>query len=355
MHRLRLARGDDLGRILEIIEGARKFLGVQGLPQWQGENGPSPALISGQIKNSEGYVLEENNATTMQATVHGYAALVPGLDNSYENIDGKWAKGRGPYLVIHTVAIDAKVRGKRYGSSMLALLSEQAQALGFRDVRLDTHPGNIIMQRVIATCGFFYCGEIMLDIPNGVRSAYQLLYALDPTKPNVRLASEDDAEAACEAIESAREFLARRGSLQWQGGYGPGPEDVYEGIRLRNAFVLEDFKAGICGYASLDPGPDSDYNTISSGSWNDSHTEYSVINNVAIHSSGRGHGYCTALISGILQAARARGYKDIRSCTRAENILMCKCFEKMGFVKQGDMRLDIPNGERIAYQLVDNF
>jgi RimJ/RimL family protein N-acetyltransferase len=47
--------------------------------------------------------------------------------------------------------------------------------LGYRDVRIDTHPANEPMKRAIASTGFTYRGVVEFAIPDGVRAAFQLL------------------------------------------------------------------------------------------------------------------------------------------------------------------------------------
>ena len=39
---------------------------------------------------------------------------------------------------------------------------QMAKELGFPSVRIDTHPGNLPMQRALAKAGFVPCGEIHL-------------------------------------------------------------------------------------------------------------------------------------------------------------------------------------------------
>jgi RimJ/RimL family protein N-acetyltransferase len=53
-------------------------------------------------------------------------------------------------------------------------LIETAEGIGYRDIRIDTHPLNEIMQKVILRAGFIYRGMVEFAIPDGKRRAYQL-------------------------------------------------------------------------------------------------------------------------------------------------------------------------------------
>ena len=72
------------------------------------------------------------------------------------------------------MAIDADFRGKGFAQPFLRGLIETAEGMGYRDIRIDTHPLNAIMQKVILRAGFVYRGMVEFDMPDGKRRAYQL-------------------------------------------------------------------------------------------------------------------------------------------------------------------------------------
>ena len=166
---IRIAEANDIEKILSVLESGRKFLKSQGLSQWQGGYGPGPH-VQRDIANHWGYVLvsEEN-------LICGYAALVEGVDECYENIKGgSWDHSHEKYISIHAVAIDADFRGKGFAEVFMHRLIETAQSMGYRDIRIDTHPLNEIMQKVILRAGFVYRGMVEFDMPDGKRKGYQL-------------------------------------------------------------------------------------------------------------------------------------------------------------------------------------
>ncbi|WP_099204272.1 GNAT family N-acetyltransferase [Scatolibacter rhodanostii] len=156
--------------VYEVILFAQEFLKEQGLPQWQNGSGPNLTKIRDDLSKGEGYVL------TQADKIHGYTALVKGQDEHYNHIsDGNWVGKSDNYISVHRVAIDPNVRGKGFAAILMQEVINEAFEAGYQDIRIDTHPNNKIMQKVILRAGFTYRGKIELGIPNGERNAYQLI------------------------------------------------------------------------------------------------------------------------------------------------------------------------------------
>lgn len=169
MIKIRTAETNDIERILSVLESGREFLHSQGLSQWQNGYGPSQH-VDEDIANNWGYVL-----LSQENIICGYAALVEGVDECYTNIkDGCWDNSQEKYISIHSVAIDASFRGKKLAELFMRGLIETAENMGYRDIRIDTHPMNEIMQKVILRAGFVYRGIVEFGIPDGKRRGYQL-------------------------------------------------------------------------------------------------------------------------------------------------------------------------------------
>ena len=167
---LRQATPDDTDTVENIMEDARGYLKSQGLPQWQGVHGPNRAELERDAQLGYGYVLE------IDGEVQGYSALEPGPDDAFKNLrDGVWEGTTEKYVIIHRVMIAKGSRGKKMGTALLNVMTDEARRLGYKDVRIDTHPGNAIMQRVITEAGFKKSGDIMMNMPHGERIAYQKL------------------------------------------------------------------------------------------------------------------------------------------------------------------------------------
>jgi len=161
----------DIPAIGIIINEAKQYLKEQGSPQWQDGHEPHEAVIREDIQKKASYVL------TLEDEIVATAALIAGKDPVYEAIDGKW-QGEGPYVSLHHIAVSQKHRGIGLGKNLLTASIEQAQALGYEDIRIDTYPANQAMLSLIEKCGFTYCGMIYFPFEHGERQAFQLLQRL---------------------------------------------------------------------------------------------------------------------------------------------------------------------------------
>lgn len=167
---LRQGRKSDLDRMEAIAQQGVAFLARQGSPQWQDGYGPSREQFTQDIEKGESYVL------IAEGKMAGVAALVSGVDDAYTAItEGAWDGTYPQYLSIHRVALDGSMRGRGLAGVFMQLLITAGRLKGYRDLRIDTYPKNIIMQKTILSAGFSYAGEIEFDIPHGERKAYQLV------------------------------------------------------------------------------------------------------------------------------------------------------------------------------------
>ncbi|GLB46029.1 N-acetyltransferase [Philodulcilactobacillus myokoensis] len=170
---LRKATEKDLPSILDIIDSAKKYLKEQNIDQWQ-TGYPHEDDIKEDIKNGVNYVLIVGNQ------VAGTATLGQGLDLSYLKIkDGQWENPRNShYTAIHRVAISNNFRGKKLSQKMMSGMITISLVLGYRDIRIDTHPDNKGMQHVITSNGFEKRGIVKTadgDQHDPLRYAYQLV------------------------------------------------------------------------------------------------------------------------------------------------------------------------------------
>lgn len=170
----RKADSDDLSSILHVIHSAKQTLKEAGIDQWQGEY-PNEEVILADIKKDHAYVWElditeepgvDNSGInqTMQNTrkIIAYVVLSRDLETDYEQIrNGSWLSQGDAYVVVHRLAIDSNYRGEGYGGQILRKICELAEAES-KSVRVDTHADNRAMQRTLESCGFEYCGEVLL-------------------------------------------------------------------------------------------------------------------------------------------------------------------------------------------------
>lgn len=161
----RKAVESDMDGIMNIFRQAQAFLRENGVNQWQ--NGyPNPDTIRDDLENHYGYVLAEEDK------VLGTAAVSFDGEKTYQCIhQGQWIS-RHDYAVIHRMAVDNQCRGKGLSSIMIKNIEEICLKKGVHSIRVDTHRGNLPMQKVMKKNGFAYCGLIYLE-DNSERMAFE--------------------------------------------------------------------------------------------------------------------------------------------------------------------------------------
>lgn len=149
---------NDLDTIMSMIEEGRKHIQSYNIPQWI--NGyPSRETIKEDIDNNRGYLLIDNNETI------GYFVIIK-YDPCYDKIDGKWLDD-SPYIAVHRTV--TKYFNKGLGSKMFDEIKNK-----YNHIRVDTHEGNISMNKCLLKNDFKYCGVIHLS-DNSPRNAYEYI------------------------------------------------------------------------------------------------------------------------------------------------------------------------------------
>lgn len=168
---IRKARPSDLAAIMQIMEAAKKIMRQSGnMYQW-GDGYPSGAIINADMEKEGGYVIEERlledvHKTGKESKLVGYFAFLPSPEPTYSQIyEGEWVDISEPYHVIHRIASYPDHHG--IFSDMLDFCFSQD-----RNIRIDTHRDNTIMQHNLEKHGFTYCGIIYLT-SGDERLAYQ--------------------------------------------------------------------------------------------------------------------------------------------------------------------------------------
>ena len=149
-----LAKPEHLEEMCTITAQAKAGLKRLGLDQWQ-KGYPSREVWIEDIKNGAAWIAIEDKK------VLGAFAFQTTPDVSYYEIDGKWLTD-GDYASMHRVCVSDASKGKGVAGKMFAHGFEMARALHFPSMRIDTHPGNLPMQRALAKAGFVSCGAISL-------------------------------------------------------------------------------------------------------------------------------------------------------------------------------------------------
>lgn len=153
----------DLPEMLQMYAGARERMAANGNPhQWGDEGYPKEELLRADMAVGHGYVMEQDGHLV------GAFAFIIGDDPTYAYIeDGQWLND-APYGTIHRICSDGVTRG---------VVSEAVRWCRgvIRNLRIDTHFDNHLMQHVIEKNGFKRCGVIYVE-DGSPRIAYQQLF-----------------------------------------------------------------------------------------------------------------------------------------------------------------------------------
>ena len=151
---------DDACRIAEVFAAAKRTMRQAGnMNQWT-DGYPSVDVVEADLAAGGAYVVEDDGR------IVAYFAFLPSPEPTYSKIyDGEWVDDVSPYHVVHRIASVGEAHG--IFQSVMDFCFETE-----RNIRIDTHRDNHIMQHLILKYGFIYCGIIYLR--NGdERLAYQ--------------------------------------------------------------------------------------------------------------------------------------------------------------------------------------
>lgn len=158
-YRVRDALPSDLPRIEDIYAYARDFMEKTGNPNQWGKTNPPHEWLVEDIRQKLLHVIEDDNG------IHGVFYFYIGEDPTYAEIeDGAW-KSEAVYGTIHRIASDGS-------GGILRTAVEFCSGL-IKNIRIDTHHDNVVMQKAVAKLGFTRSG--IIHLANGSpRIAYEL-------------------------------------------------------------------------------------------------------------------------------------------------------------------------------------
>ena len=179
--KIRNATIDDLPALIDVTDQARRALATLGIDQWQGGN-PTPQDLANDVEHGWAYLVLDDDGTVL-----GSCAICDGGEPDYDRLtSGAWltqsandtAQGPVRYLVVHRVAVADAATRKGVASAMLAQAASLAREAGLSGVRVDTHHGNLPMQRTLEKAGFIRCCELTITAqiePTKERVGYELV------------------------------------------------------------------------------------------------------------------------------------------------------------------------------------
>lgn len=157
--KFRKAVESDIEDIMNIINKAQSYLKGLGIDQWQ-NNYPNCDVIKKDIDNGDSYVLEKDGKLL------GTVAVIFDGEKTYDIIyNGQWLSD-GEYATIHRLAVDSNYRGLGISSIILENIKKMCIENNINSIKVDTHSGNLPMQKFLQKHGFIRCGIIYLEDGN---------------------------------------------------------------------------------------------------------------------------------------------------------------------------------------------
>lgn len=168
-----MATPADYPAVLEVFHSAKDALKQIGIDQWQ-LGVPSPQHFEADIAAQKGRVCE------VASQVAAYCALSDTPSEFYPQVAGRgWTYPEAPYLQINRLAVHQNFARQGLAGKLLGFALAEAQRHNEQQllevetstltapwhVRLDTHPGNIRMHRLLENLGFTCAGTVTYPMP----------------------------------------------------------------------------------------------------------------------------------------------------------------------------------------------
>lgn len=146
---------------MDILADGRASLAALGIDQWQGGY-PHRDVIEDDVASGSSYAVVDDGTVVATAMLGFEGEAV------YDRIEqGTWLTcclSDDPcYCVVHRVAVSAAFKGRGAASFLLSCAEEMARDRGCASVRIDTHPGNGPMRKLLEKNGYRECGIIYIE------------------------------------------------------------------------------------------------------------------------------------------------------------------------------------------------
>ncbi len=146
---IELAKINDLDTIVTIATYTRNDMIKQGLNQWLG-NYPNIDYFREDFKNKGLFVYLINNQIIASISIL--------LENESAYKEITWLRDYS--LVIHRLLVHPDFQQKGIGKELFQFAIDKARKENFKSIKIDTHPDNFKMQRLILKFGFKKIGYL---------------------------------------------------------------------------------------------------------------------------------------------------------------------------------------------------
>ena len=173
----------DIEELVRVTDDGRASLRALGIDQWQGGT-PRREVLVEDLEQGQTWFCADDDGSIL-----GCMAFCLGGESDYDNIvEGAWLvdspnvsggmRGEPTYACVHRVAVSSGAQRRGVASKLLEYAKGLASEKGLASVRVDTHAGNIPMQRMLEKAGFVRCCTILLTMdeePTKERIGYEFV------------------------------------------------------------------------------------------------------------------------------------------------------------------------------------
>ena len=152
----RVAEMGDVDTIVQIISEASARLGSAGIDQWQ-RGYPNRASVERDVEQGVGRVLCD------EEQIVAYGAVIFTGEAAYADLTGGEWLTSGRYAVVHRLCVASDRVGQGWSRRFLKCAEEWARENSLPSIRIDTHHDNKIMQNLIASLEYTYCGDVIIE------------------------------------------------------------------------------------------------------------------------------------------------------------------------------------------------
>ena len=222
--KIRKAMPEDLQKIADIYENARKYMAESGNPTQWSDSYPTEEILTDDMMEDVLNVIYDESG------VHGVFVAKRGKDPTYEVIYGGSWLNEEPYVTIHRIAGDGTVHG--IFDCAVEYVKSRAN-----NIRIDTHDDNRTMQKHLLGQGFVKCGTIITR-DGTPRLAYQW-HRDDDSQVKSVLCYGDSNTYGYDPKSGGR----YPGNVRWTGILknllGPGYRIIEEGCNGRTTVITD--------------------------------------------------------------------------------------------------------------------
>lgn len=146
---IRKALAADLEEITSLAKIVRENMLKSGLNQWLGDY-PAYNDFYRDFKNDALYI------KVIEDKIIGSISILPENDPAY--LEVSWQSDKA--LVVHRVLVEPSLQGKGIGQELINHSFSLAKEKGYEAVKIDTHPDNLKMQKMLKSLNFVYRGYL---------------------------------------------------------------------------------------------------------------------------------------------------------------------------------------------------